>query len=295
MQHSKNTKQIKALPIPVRAGVGLKPEHYQTILETKPNIGWFEIHPENYMADGGAIHHYLEQIRELYPLSIHGVGLSLGSEEGLSQEHLASLKALVDRYQPGLVSEHLAWCKYRNQVFNDLLPVPYTNESLEIISRNIDQTQNFLGRQILIENPSSYFQLDYTNFSEWEFLVELVKHSGAGILLDVNNVYVSACNHNFDARHYIKSIPPHLVGEIHLAGHSVQHLQGGKVLIDDHGSEVIDEVWELYDFTLSHLGNRPTLIEWDANIPRWEILHNQAKIADQTMLEKMAVYARGSS
>ncbi len=285
--------QIKALPIPAQAGVGLKPDHYQTILDTKPDIGWFEIHPENYMADGGAIHHYLEQIRELYPLSIHGVGLSLGSEEGLSKKHLASLKGLVDRYQPGLVSEHLAWCKYRNQVFNDLLPVPYTSESLEIISRNIDQTQNFLGRQILIENPSSYFKLDYTSYTEWEFLVELVKRSGAGILLDVNNVYVSACNHGFDARHYIKNIPPHLVGEIHLAGHSVQHLQGGKVLIDDHGSEVIEEVWDLYDFTLSHLGNRPTLIEWDANIPHWDILYNQAKIADHAMLEKIAVYSGG--
>ncbi len=285
--------QITALPIPAQAGVGLKPDHYQTILETKPDIGWFEIHPENYMAEGGAIHHYMEQFRELYPLSIHGVGLSLGSEEGLSQKHLASLKGLVDRYQPGLVSEHLAWCKYRNQVFNDLLPVPYTSESLEIISRNIDQTQNFLGRQILIENPSSYFKLDYTSYTEWEFLVELVKRSGAGILLDVNNVYVSACNHGFDARHYIKSIPPHLVGEIHLAGHSVQHLQGGKVLIDDHGSEVIEEVWDLYDFTLSHLGNRPTLIEWDANIPHWDILYNQAKIADHAMQEKIAVCAGG--
>ncbi|MCP4413476.1 MAG: DUF692 domain-containing protein [Gammaproteobacteria bacterium] len=287
------SSQITALPIFAQAGVGLKPDHYQTILETKPDIAWFEIHPENYMADGGAIHHYLEKIRDLYPLSIHGVGLSLGSEEGLSQEHLASLKGLVDRYQPGLVSEHLAWCKYRNQVFNDLLPVPYTSESLEIISRNIDQTQNFLGRQILIENPSSYFKLDYTSYNEWEFLVELVKRSGAGILLDVNNVYVSACNHDFDARHYIESIPPHLVGEIHLAGHSVQHLQDGKVLIDDHGSEVIEEVWDLYDFTLSHLGNRPTLIEWDANIPHWDILYNQAKIADHAMLEKMAVCAGG--
>jgi len=277
-------------PIPVRAGVGLKPEHYDTILTTKPDIGWFEIHPENYMGDGGAVHHYMEQIRALYPLSIHGVGLSLGSEEGLSQEHLQSLKNLVDRYQPGLVSEHLAWCRYRDFVLNDLLPVPYTKNSLDIISRNIDQTQNFLGRQILIENPSSYFQLDFTTFTEWEFLVTLAKQSGAGILLDVNNVYVSASNHNFDAEHYIKSIPPELVGEIHLAGHSVQEMRGGKVLIDDHGSEVIEEVWKLYEFTLEHLGNRPTLIEWDANIPEWDVLQNQADIADKTMLEKVAVY-----
>mgnify|MGYP002635037569 CR=1 FL=1 len=278
-------------PIPARAGVGLKPEHYQTILATKPDIGWFEIHPENYMGAGGAVHHYLQQIREQYPLSIHGVGLSLGSEEGLSTEHLKSLKILVERYQPGLVSEHLAWCKYRNFVLNDLLPVPYTKDSLEIISRNIDQTQNYLGRQILIENPSSYFQLDYTTYTEWDFLVTLAKQSGAGILLDVNNVYVSASNHGFDAEHYIKNIPADLVGEIHLAGHSVQKMGSGKILIDDHGSEVIAEVWKLYEFTLQHLDNRPTLIEWDANIPDWDILQNQAKIADRYMLEKLALYA----
>ncbi len=166
----------------------------------------------------------------------------------------------------------------------------YTKESLEIISRNIDQTQNYLGRQILIENPSSYFQLDYTTYSEYEFLVELVKRSGAGILLDVNNVYVSACNHGFDAKQYIKNIPPELVGEIHLAGHSVQQMHGGKVLIDDHGSEVIVDVWKLYEYTLHHLGNRPTLIEWDANIPELNILKGQADIADQYMLKKESAY-----
>ena len=278
-------------PIPIRSGVGLKPEHYEIILESNPDIGWFEIHPENYMGGGGAVHHYMTKIRELYPLSIHGVGLSLGSQEGLSTDHLKSLKSLVDRYQPGLVSEHLAWCRYRNFVLNDLLPVPYTQESLEIICRNIDRTQNYLGRQIIIENPSSYFQLDYTTFSESEFLVKLAKQSGAGILLDVNNVYVSACNHGFDAEEYIRNIPAELVGEIHLAGHSVQKMSSGKILIDDHGSKVIDEVWSLYDFTLEHLGNRPTLIEWDSNIPEWDILQGQAKIADQYMLEKMAVYA----
>ncbi|MCP3928391.1 MAG: DUF692 domain-containing protein [Bacteroidetes bacterium] len=274
--------------IPARAGVGLKPDHYKTILSEKPDIGWFEIHPENYMAKGGAIHHYLDKIRQSYPLSIHGVGLSLGSDEALCLDHLKALKLLVDRYQPGLVSEHLAWCKYRNMVFNDLLPVPYTKESLAIIARNIDQTQNYLGRQILIENPSSYFQLDYTTHSEYEFLVELVKRSGAGILLDVNNVYVSACNHGFDAKQYIKNIPPELVSEIHLAGHSVQQMRGGKVLIDDHGSEVIDEVWKLYEYTLHHLGNRPTLIEWDANIPDLNILKGQADIADQYMVKKVS-------
>ena len=277
------------MPIPARAGVGLKPEHYQNILTSNPDIGWFEVHPENYMGAGGAGHHYLQQIRDKYPLSIHGVGLSLGSEEGLSTEQLAALKSLVDRYQPALVSEHLAWCRYRNFVFNDLLPVPYTKESLDIMVNNIDQTQNHLKRQILIENPSSYFQLDYTTYSEWEFLVILARQSGAGILLDVNNIYVSACNHGFDAREYIKSIPAELVGEMHLAGHSVQKLGSGKILIDDHGSEVIPEVWELYELTLDHIGNRPTLIEWDANIPEWQILLREAKRADRRLLEKAAV------
>ncbi len=272
--------------IPARAGVGLKPEHYETILENKPAIGWFEVHPENYMGKGGAVHQYMEQIRQHYPLSLHGVGLSLGSDEALSDMHLEALKKLVDRYQPGLVSEHLAWCRYRNQVFNDLLPVPYTQQSLETIARNIDYTQNYLRRQILIENPSSYFQLDYATHTEWEFLIELVKKSGAGILLDVNNVYVSACNHGFNAQKYIASIPAALVGEIHLAGHSVQHMRGGKILIDDHGCEVIDAVWDLYEYTIEHIGNRPTLIEWDANIPEWDVLQAQAEIADRYMLQK---------
>ena len=280
---------FEPMPIPARAGVGLKPEHYQNILTSNPDIGWFEVHPENYMGAGGAGHHYLQQIRDKYPLSMHGVGLSLGSEEGLSTEQLAALKSLVDRYQPALVSEHLAWCRYRNFVFNDLLPVPYTKESLDIMVNNIDQTQNHLKRQILIENPSSYFQLDYTTYSEWEFLVILARQSGAGILLDVNNIYVSACNHGFDAREYIKSIPAELVGEMHLAGHSVQKLGSGKILIDDHGSEVIPEVWELYELTLDHIGNRPTLIEWDANIPEWQILLREAKRADRRLLEKAAV------
>jgi len=284
-------QQFSPLPIPARAGVGLKPEHYQDIIESKPDISWFEIIPENYMAAGGAVHHYMEQIRALYPLSIHGIGLSLGSEQGVCKDQLQALKTLIDRYQPDLVSEHLAWCQYRNFVLNDLLPVPYTEQALEVMCRNIDQTQNYLQRQILIENPSSYFQLDYTTYNEWDFLVKLAEKSGAGILLDVNNIYVSACNHGFEAKHYIDNIPRELVGEIHLAGHSVEHIQGGKVLIDDHGSEVISEVWDLYSYTLEHLGNRPTLIEWDSNIPEWEVLLGQAKIADQIMLEQIALYA----
>ncbi len=283
--------QFPSKPIPVRAGVSLKPEHYQTILETNPDNGWFEIIPENYMGSGGAVHHYLEQIRANYPLSIHAIGLSLGSEEGISVEHLKAIKVLIDRYQPSLVSEHLSWSSHNNVALNDLLPMPYTDQVLDIMARNISQVQNYLKRQILIENPSSYFQLDYSTYTEWEFLVKLAKQSGAGILLDVNNIYVSANNHGFDAENYIKNIPADLVQEIHLAGHSIQNMSSGKVLIDDHGSEVIPEVWSLYEMTLEHVGNRPTLIEWDANIPKWQELFQQAKIADSLMLEKNKRYA----
>jgi uncharacterized protein (UPF0276 family) len=278
-------------PIPAKAGVGLKPEHYQAIIETKPDIGWFEIIPENYMAEGGAVHQYMHQIRESYPLSIHGIGLSLGSEEGVCSEQLVALKKLIDCYQPALISEHLSWSKQGGIAFNDLLPIPYTEEAVDVFTRNIDKTQNFLQRQIMIENPSSYFQLDYSVYSEWDFLVTLAKRSGAKILLDINNIYVSAFNHGFDAKQYIKSIPKELVGEIHLAGHSVQEMRGGTVLIDDHGSKVISQVWHLYEYALDHLGNLPTLIEWDANIPNWEVLFGQAKIADQMILENSSVFA----
>jgi len=283
-QHSPNL-------IPAKAGVGLKPEHYQAIIETKPDIGWFEIIAENYMAAGGAVHHYMHKIRENYPLSVHGIGLSLGSEEGVSSHQLSALKKLIDCYQPDLISEHLSWSKNDATVLNDLLPVPYTEEAMNTFIRNIDQTQNFLQRQIMIENPSSYFQLDYSTYSEWDFLITLARRSGAKILLDVNNIYVSAVNHGFDAKQYIKEIPKELVGEIHLAGHSIQQMRGGNVLIDDHGSKVISQVWHLYEYALGLLGNRPTLIEWDANIPKWDVLFAQAKIADQIMLENSSVLA----
>jgi uncharacterized protein (UPF0276 family) len=277
-----------SLPISARAGVGLKPEHYDIILATKPDIGWFEVHPENYMSAGGANHHYLGKIRENYPISIHGVGLSLGSAIGLSDIQLNALKILIDRYEPSLVSEHLSWSQYGPNALNDLLPVPYTEEALRVFSENIDRTQNFLQRQILLENPSSYFQLSYSTFSEWDFLVTLARNSGAGILLDINNIYVSAFNHGFNAENYIENIPPELVGEIHLAGHSLQQISGGEILIDDHGSEVISAVWSLYEFALKHIGNRPTLIEWDSNIPQWSRLYEQAKMADRRLSESNA-------
>jgi len=285
------TSQFAPSPIPARAGVGLKPEHYQTILNTNPNLGWFEVIPENYMGEGGAVHRYLEEIRSRYPLSMHSIGLSLGSEEGVSIDHLKNIKKLIDRYQPALVSEHLSWSSFNAIALNDLLPVPYTDQALNCMVKNIDQTQTILQRQILLENPSSYFQFDYSTYSESEFLVNLALKSGAGILLDINNIFVSATNHGFDAYQYIDNVPAELVQEIHLAGHSVQQMTHGTVLIDDHGSEVINEVWHLYEYALNKIGNRPTLIEWDSNIPKWDILYNQAMLADNIMTDKFAISA----
>jgi len=274
--------------IPATAGVGLKPQHFDHILAAAPKVGWFEIHAENYMGGGGATPHNLTQIRESYPLSIHGVGLSLGSSDGVCSNHLNALKQLIDRYQPGLVSEHLAWSRYHSTVLNDLLPVPYTEQSLTLMAQNIDHTQTVLQRQILLENPSSYFELAASDYTEAEFLVRLAQRSGCKILLDVNNVFVSACNHGFDAKQYIAAIPAHLVGEIHLAGHSVQSLAGmGDIRIDDHGSITCEAVWQLYQFALAHVGPVPTLIEWDTDVPAWPVLQAEADKA-QHYLNQLA-------
>ncbi len=278
----------KPWPIPVRAGVGLKPQHFETILNDQPDCGWFEVHPENYMGAGGPPHHFLTKIRNQYPLSLHGVGLSLGSADGINTAHLEALKTLIDRYQPGLVSEHLSWSRWQNVSLNDLLPLPYTDETLSVLCRNIDVTQNTLQRTLLIENPASYFQVKYSHIEEAEFLVTLAQNSGAGILLDVNNVFVSASNHGFDAKSYISRIPTELIGEIHLAGHATENIDGQAIRIDDHGSAICDDVWSLYEYTLARHGPVPTLIEWDTNVPDWPILFGQAQKAE-------AVLARSTS
>jgi len=274
-----------------RAGLGLKPKHFQHILAARPEVGWFEFHPENYMGAGGPMHHYLERIRACYPLSMHGVGLSLGSDDGLDTDHLKALKLLNDRYQPVLVSEHLSWSRWQDVVLNDLLPLPYTRQALAVVCANIDQTQEALQRSILIENPASYLQAASGDFDEAEFLVEAAGRCGAGILLDVNNVYVSACNHGFDARSYIDQIPAELVGEIHLAGHKVERVDGGELRIDDHGSPVCAEVWELYRFTLRRLGPVPTLVEWDTDVPEWAVLHAEGERAHDLLRQCSTVAA----
>jgi uncharacterized protein (UPF0276 family) len=268
-------------PIPPRAGVGLKPEHYRDILESAPDIGWFEIHAENYMGEGGLPHHYLGILRELYPLSLHGVGLSIGGSGALDAEHLLRLKALIGRYQPSLFSEHLAWSSHDNVYLNDLLPLPYTEETVARVSKHINEVQDTLGKQMLLENPSTYVAFAETEMSEVEFLREVVRRTGCGLLLDVNNVFVQAVNHGFDPAAYIDAFPVEHVGEIHLGGHAADSDDDGSVLlIDDHGREVADPVWTLYARALARSGPKPTLIEWDNDVPGWEVLFAEAKRAD---------------
>jgi len=271
-------------PIPARAGVGLKAQHYRTILDDAPDIGWFEVHPENYMGAGGPPHRYLSEIRDRYPLSLHGVGLSIGGDMPLDADHLARLRALADRYNPGLFSEHLAWSTHDEGYLNDLLPLPYTQETLDRVCEHVDQVQEAIGRRMLFENPSTYVRFAESDMSEVDFIAELARRTGCGLLLDVNNVYVQATNHGFSAEDYIDAFPIEAVGEIHLAGHARQTDDTGRpLLIDAHDREVDRIVWDLYARAIGRRGPVPTLIEWDANIPDWPVLHAEAMFAEAVM------------
>ena len=271
--------RVEAGPIPARAGIGLRAPHYAEVLEHWPDIAWLEVHSENFFADGGRPHEILEQVRSHYPLSLHGVGLSLGSTDPLNRWHLDKLKGLIERYEPGLVSEHLCWCSVGDRYLNDLLPLPYTEEALRHISERIAQVQDYLGRQILIENLSSYLQFTHSTIPEWEFLAAVSERSGCAILFDVNNVYVNARNHGFDPERYLEAIPVSTVREVHLAGFTNE----GDILIDTHGKPVSDEVWDLYRKTLRRFGGVPTLIEWDTDIPSLEVLIDEAAKADRLL------------
>lgn len=272
--------------IPARAGVGLKARHYRTILESEPDIGWFEVHPENYMGAGGPPHRYLSEIRERYPLSLHGVGLSIGGDRPLDEDHLGRLKALVERYRPGLFSEHLAWSTHDEGYLNDLLPLPYTRETLARVAEHVDRVQEVVGRRMLFENPSTYVRFAETEMSEVEFIAALVERTGCGLLLDVNNVYVQATNHGFDPCAYIDAFPIEHVGEIHLAGFARETDDLGEpLLIDAHDREVDRIVWDLYARAMRRCGPVPTLIEWDANVPEWPVLHAEAMRAEAVMRE----------
>ncbi len=268
-------------PIPARAGVGLKPEHMNGIVQSPPDVGWFEVHAENYMGAGGQPHRFLEWVRERYPLSVHGVGLSIGGASPLDKNHLRRLKAVIDRYEPALFSEHLAWSTHDGAYLNDLLPVPYTAATLAHVAAHVDEVQDALGRQMLIENPSTYIAFEATELAETEFLSELARRTGCGLLLDVNNVYVSAQNHGFDADAYIGAFLIEYVHEIHLAGFfEAEDSAGERFLIDAHDSPVRDAVWALYARAIRRTGALPTLIEWDNDIPPLATLVAQAAKAD---------------
>ena len=267
-------------PIPAKAGVGLRFLHHQAVAEERPDVAWFEVHTENYMG-GGSAPRYLEAIRRNYPISLHGVGLSLGSAEGLDAAHLARVRSVVERVEPGLVSEHLSWSVSGGTYLADLLPLPMTEEALGIVCRHVDQVQACLKRRILVENPSTYLRFRHSTIPEWEFLAQVAQSTGCGILCDVNNIYVSASNHGWDAMTYLCALPPAAIGEIHLAGHSVRQLEHGRTLhIDDHGARVAPEVWSLYREALKRFGPVPTLIEWDTGVPPLEILMEEAATAE---------------
>jgi uncharacterized protein len=265
-------------PIPARAGIGLRSAHHDAF-SSGPAVGWIEAHTENYFHEGGAAVRALERVRANYPLSLHGVGLGLGSAEGIDREHLAAVRRAIRRFEPALVSEHACWGHAGGEWFNDLLPLPFTAEAAEILARQVAQAQDFLGSQLLIENVSSYVAFEHSHLTEWEFLAAVVERSGCALLLDVNNVYVSSRNLGLDARVFIEGLPSSAVREFHLAGHS----NNGSVLIDDHGSRVCDEVWELYAFALERIGARPTLIEWDNDIPPLATLVTEAARADEIL------------
>jgi uncharacterized protein (UPF0276 family) len=269
---------------PARAGVGLKAQHYAEIISTQPDIGFFEVHAENYMGAGGPPHRYLEVITEHYPLSLHGVGLSIGADRPLDQDHLARLKTLNARYKPGLFSEHLAWSSHDTGFLNDLLPVPYTDETLARVCEHIDEVQTVMKRQMLLENPSTYLAFAQSTYSETDFIAEIAKRTGCGLLLDVNNVHVASTNQQYDAIEYLNAYPLQLVQEIHLAGYTREADEAGRpLLIDTHNRPVDQVVWGLYSYVIATRGPIPTLIEWDDDIPAWPALHAEAQRAEAIM------------
>ena len=263
--------------LPQAAGVGYKPQHFAALTTDPGAVGWLEIHAENYMGDGGRPLAQLRHLAERFPVSVHGVGLSIGGEDALDTDHLARLKKLCDWLNPASFSEHLAWSTHDSAFLNDLLPLPYTDATLTRVADHIDQVQTVLGRRMLLENPSSYLAFAESTWSEPDFLAEIVRRTGCGLLLDVNNVFVSATNLGFSPQGYIDAFPLDPVGEIHLGGHDEQtDDHGAPLLIDSHGREVADPVWALLDYTLARSGPRPVLIEWDTDVPDWPVLEAEA-------------------
>ncbi|WP_421560277.1 MNIO family bufferin maturase [Pseudomonas sivasensis] len=278
-QHTVSNAQAPGLPC--RAGLGLKSEHFTEVLQTLPDVGFFEIHAENYMVAGGPFHHYLGLIRQQYSLSLHGVGLSIGGEGPLNREHLARLATLIERYHPHSFSEHLAWSSHGPVFLNDLLPLAYDADTLNRVCEHIDQVQSTLKRPMLLENPSTYLQFQRSTLDETDFISETIRRTGCGLLLDVNNAYVSCINHQRDPLTYIDALPLHAVGEIHLAGfgEDTDNL-GDRLLIDDHGAPINNAVWQLYEQVLTRTGPVATLIERDNHVPAFNVLHAEAQQAE---------------
>jgi uncharacterized protein len=282
------------LPIfatPRRAGAGFKHEHMADILRDEQKVGFFEVHAENFMGKGGAPHAALERIRLDYPIFLHGVGLSIGSIGPLNTEHLSRLKAVAERYEPLVVSEHLAWSTHDRTYYNDLLPVPYDKSTLDRVVSHINEVQDFLNQRILLENPSTYVAFDTSTMSETDFIRAIATRTGCGLLLDVNNVFVSATNHHYSPERYLAEFPLEKVQEIHLAGHATESDdEGAPLLIDAHDRPVANEVWDLFERVISTRGLVPTLIEWDNDLPEWSVLKSEAEKAN-TILSRYASVA----
>ncbi len=276
---------------PSHVGIGLRAPHYRDLqtqtVTKKPQLGFLEIHSENFFGQGGQPWAYLDWFRQRYPIAAHGVGLSLGSTDPIDRTHLDKLKKLVDRVEPALVSEHLCWVGVNGIYINDLLPIPYTPEALSHVVSRVSKVQDFLQRTILVENVSSYLTFRQSTIPEWDFLAELSRMSGCQVLLDVNNIYVNSVNHHFDAYAYLEAIPLGSVGEIHLAGFQ----DTGEILIDTHGARVSDEVWALYAYALERFGSVPTLIEWDSDIPPLDILLDEAQHAASLLKKHCSAHA----
>jgi len=270
---------MSAATLPNAAGIGLRSPHHRQVLEAPPDVGWLEVHSENFFAAGGEPLRVLEAVRARYPVSLHGVGLSLGSADELSRRHLQKLKALAERIEPAAISEHLCWSSIYGRFLNDLLPLPYTREALDTICERVSRTQDFLGRAIMIENVSSYLRFAGAEIPEWEFVAAVARRTGCGILLDVNNIYVSARNHGFDPQAYLAAIPIDRVWEIHLAGYEEED----GLLVDTHSRPVYEPVWQLYANALGRFGPVATLIEWDNDIPALEALVAEADKAERLL------------
>jgi len=278
-------------PLPAKAGIGLKPKHYADLLSAAKKTeapAWVEVHPQNYFAAGGPAHHWLGAVAAYLPISFHSVGLSLGSAKGLNSDELERLARLSERYQPAAISDHLSWSGNAHDRIPDLLPIPYTEEALRHFTTQITRAQDRLGRPILIENPARMLSYLDDAMTEPEFLHRLCAHSGCGLLLDINNLVVSAANTGFDVGAYLDAIDPRQVGEIHLAGHKTEEHPSGPLKIDDHGSAVSEEVWRHYTDFISRCGPCPTLIEWDNNVPDYGALVAEARKADQILSNAMS-------